>query len=375
MIEIIEVLTKRQLKEFIKFPDHLYRGNKYRVPQLHIFEKTTLSREKNPAFDFCEARYWLAYKNGLLVGRIAGIINHKANELWNDKAARFGWIDFVDDAEVSAALLKTVEDWAVSKGLKKLQGPLGFTDMDMEGMLVEGFEELSTQIAIYNYPYYPVHMEKFGYSKDVDWVQFEIQVPEKIPEKVQRVADVIKQKYGLRESQFKSSREILPYASKMFKTYNEAFRHLYGFTPLTDRQIKFYIDQYFSMIDPKYVKFIIDGNDDVVGFGFCFLSLSKALIKAKGRLFPFGFIPVLWSMKHNDTVDLIMQGVKDEYHAKGVPAIFYASIMQVCIDNGITKAIASSVLEQNKESMLLFTNGYEKRMHMRRRSYKKILSA
>ncbi|HNW89677.1 MAG TPA: N-acetyltransferase [Bacteroidales bacterium] len=373
MFEIIEVRSKKQLKEFIEFPDKLYKGNKFRVPQLHLYERAALSRDKNPAFDFCEAKYWLAYKNNQVAGRIAGIINKKANDIWNEKTVRFGWIDFIEDPDVSAALIKTVEDWGRSKGMTKVQGPLGFSDMDLEGMLVEGFDEISTQIAIYNYPYYPVHLENLGYSKDVDWIQFELKVPDEIPDKIKRVAELVRQKYDLKILNFRSAKEMLPYARKMFNTYNEALRHLYGFSPLTEKQMKYYTDQYFSVLNPKYTKFIVDKNDEVVGFGFCFLSLSKALMKAKGRLFPFGFIHILKAMRKNDTVDLIIQAVKNEYKTKGVPALFYAQIMQAFIDNGITRAISSSVLESNKDSLLMFTNGNEKRQHMRRRSYTKQL--
>ena len=371
MIRIVEVTTKKQLLEFIKFPDILYKDNKFRVPQLHSYEKSTLLSKKNPVFEYCEAKYWLAYRKNQIVGRIAGIINRKANEIWKEKVVRFGWIDFIDDLIVSSTLIDAIEDWGRLKGMTKAQGPLGFTDMDLEGMLVEGFDEISTQTVIYNYPYYPVHIEKLGYSKDVDWIQFEIKVPDKIPDKVKRISELVQQKYNLRILDFKKAKDILPYANKMFNTYNEALRHLYGFVPLSEKQIKYYISQYFSMVNPKYVNFIVDKNDEVVGFGLCFLSLSKALMKAKGKLFPFGFIKILKDMRKNDTADLLIQAVTDEYKSKGVPALFYAKIMQAFIDNGVKTVISSSVLEQNKNSLLMFTNGYEVRQHMRRRSYNK----
>jgi hypothetical protein len=373
MIQVIEVKTKKQLRDFIKFPDKLYKGNKFRVPPLHTYEKAALSKAKNPAFEFCEAKYWLAYDNNKIVGRIAGIINNRAIEIWNEKTVRFGWIDFVDNKDVSSALFKVVEDWGKSKGMTKIQGPLGFCDMDMEGTLVEGFDEISTQTVLYNFPYYPVHIEKNGYAKDVDWIQYEIKVPDKIPDKVKRIAELIPQKYKVRLLEFKSAKEVLPYGVKMFHTYNEALRHLYGFVPLSEKQIKDYIDQYFSMINPKYIKFILDENDEVAGFGICILSLSKAMIKAKGKLFPFGFFPILRAMKKNDTADLMIQAVTDEYKHKGIPAMFYASIMQEFIDNGVKTVISSAVLEHNKDSLLMFTNGYEIRQHMRRRSYSKEL--
>jgi hypothetical protein len=373
MITIVPVNSRNELKSFIAFPYKLYKGNKYKVPQLHTYEKSALSSDINPAFDFCEAQYWLAYKNNQIVGRIAGIINKRANERWNEKAVRFGWIDFIDDTAVSETLLITVEEWGKSKGMSKVQGPLGFSDMDLEGMLVEGFEEMGTQAVIYNYPYYPIHIEKQGYSKDVDWIQFEIKVPDKIPDKVKRISELVQQKYRLKILNFKKAKDLLPYAEKMFYTLNEGFKDLYGFVPLTDKQIKHYIKLYFSMVNPKYVSFVVDKNNDIVGFGLGFLSLSKALIKAKGKLFPFGFVHILKAMRKNDTADLLLQAVKDEYKSKGVPALFYAHMLQAFIDTGVKTVISSHVLEQNRNSWLMFTKGYEARQHMRRRSYVKHL--
>lgn len=373
MITIREVNTKSELKKFIQFPDDLYKNNPYRVPQLHSFEMSTLLKEKNPAFDYCDAKYWLAMRDGKIVGRVAGIINKEANKKWNMNVVRFGWIDFVEDEKVSGALIKQVEDWGKSKGMDKVQGPLGFTDMDLEGMLVEGFDEISTQAVIYNYPYYPQHLEKFGYTKDVDWIQYEIKVPAQVPDKVVRIAELVKQKYGLKILDVKKSKELLPYADKMFDVLNEAFTNLYAFAPLTDRQKKYYVDKYFSMINPEYVSFVVDKNNEVVGFGLGFLSLSKALMKSKGKLFPIGWLHILRDMKKNEVADLLMQAVTDEYKSKGVPALFYAHMMQAFIRNGVKTVISSHVLEENKNSLLMFTNGYDARLHMRRRAYKKDL--
>ncbi len=369
-IEIKEIHTKSDLNKFISVPDNLYKGNKYRVPQLHSFEKQSLDKQKNPAFDFCDAKYWLAYKGNKIVGRIAGIINHKSNDIWNEKFMRFGWIDFIDDINVSKALLQTVENWAKSKGLDAVHGPLGFTDMDLEGMLVDGFNELGTQATIYNFPYYPLHLEKLGYKKDVDWIQHEIKVPEKVPERVTRITDLVLKKYDLRILDAKKAKDLLPYAGKMFKTLNMAFENLYGYVPLTDKQIKKYTKDYFSMIDTKYVCFVLDNNDDVVGFGISVLSLSKALQKAKGKLFPIGFVYILKALKQNDTVDMLLQGVKPEYEKKGVTAIFYNKLMQAYIDNGVKFAITSHILESNKKSHQMF-DSYDTRQHLRRRIYLK----
>jgi len=371
-IQVQEVKSKSDLNKFISFPDKLYKDNKYRVPQLHSFEKSTLSKTTNPAFDFCVSRYWLAYKDGKIVGRIAGILNNKSNEIWKEKYVRFGWIDFINDIEVSTALIKTVESWAKSLNAEAVHGPLGFTDMDLEGMLVEGFNEIGTQATLYNYAYYPKHLEKLGYAKDVDWIQHEITIPNEVPERVKRITDLVLKKYNLRILDVKKSKDVLPYAKKMFNTLNESFKHLYGYVPLTDKQIEKYTKDYFSIIDTKYICFVLNEEDDVVGFGISILSLSKALQKAKGKLFPLGFIHILKALKKNDTVDMLLQGVKPDYIKKGVAAIFYNKLMQAYIDNGVKTAITSHILENNKNSHQMF-DAYQTRQHLRRRIYIKHL--
>ena len=369
-----EVLNKGELKKFIRWPDQLYKGNKYRVPQLHSFEASTLDSKKNPAFDHCEARYWLAYYNDKIVGRIAGIINHKSNEIWQEKHMRFGWIDFIDDTDVSSALLHVVEEWAKSRGMTAIHGPLGFCDLDLEGMLVHGFNEVGTQAVIYNHPYYPLHLEKLGYIKAVDWVQYEIHIPNKIPDRIKRISSIIQEKYGLKILRPKKARDLLPYAPGMFNVLNQAFGDLYGFTTLTDKQVAYYTKQYFSMIDPKFVCFVLDGKtDEVIGFGLAILSLSEALIKARGSLLPFGFIHILKALHKNKKIDLLLQGVKPEYKNKGIPSIFYSEIMQACIDNGVTTAISSHALESNVSAFLMFKD-YDTRQHLRRRCYLKRLA-
>ncbi|NPA68051.1 MAG: hypothetical protein GXO50_05520 [Chlorobi bacterium] len=367
-IRIKEVKSKSDLNKFIAFPDKLYKGNKYRVPQLHSFERSTLMKEKNPAFDFCEAKYWLAYKDNKIAGRIAAILNPKSNEIWNEKNMRFGWIDFIDDFEVSSALIKTVENWAAEKGMTAVHGPLGFTDMDLEGMLVEGFNETGTQATLYNYPYYPQHLEKLGYKKDVDWIQFEVKTPKEVPEKVKKISDLVLKKYNLRILDAKKPKDILPYAKSMFNTLNEGFKDLYGYVPLTEKQIDYYIKAYFSMINTKFVSFIIDEKDEVAAFGITVLSLSEALQKAKGKLFPFGFIHILKALNKNTKVDMLLHGVKPEYQKKGVIAVVYKELMEAYINNGVKTAITSHILENNKDSYQMFSP-YETRQHLRRRIY------
>jgi len=370
-VELKEVQTKKDLKKFIAFPDKLYEGNPYRVPPLHSFELSTLDKNKNPAFEYCDAKYWLAYKNGKIVGRIAGIINRKSNEIWNEKNIRFGWIDFIEDRAVAEALLNKVAEWGKSQGMTGVHGPLGFTDLDLEGMRVEGFEELATQAEIYNYPYYPEFMEKLGFHKDTDWLQMELDLNfDKVPEKLSRISKLVQNKYNLRYKKFKSAKEIRPYAKPLFELINLSYKDLYGFVPLTERQIAYYTKMYFDMVNPKYVGMVVDENDNLIGFGLGFLSLSKAMQKAKGKLFPFGWFHLLKAMYKNDTIDLLLHAVHPDYQGKGVPAIFYEHMTQACIDNGVTKAITSHILEDNKPSLQMFKN-YKHRQHVRSRIYAK----
>ncbi len=368
---IKEVRSAKEFNQFLAFPNALYNGNPYRVPQLFGFERSTLSPTKNPAHTFCKAKYFLAYDQQQVVGRIAGIINQRANEKWNENRVRFGWIDFVDDIAVSFALIKAVEDWGKSEGMTAIHGPLGFSDMDLEGMLVEGFDELGTQAVIYNHPYYPVHMELLGFAKDVDWIQVEIQVPNQVPEKIKRYATLVSEKHGLRPLKVKKAKNLIPYARKMFHTLNASFVDLYGFVQLTNEQIDYYIKQYFSIVKSEYVSFVLNKNDDVVGFGISMPSLSKALIKARGKLFPFGFIPVLQSIYgKNDLIDLYLTGIHPDYQGKGVHAIFFNELTQAYINRGIKMAISSPQLENNSDALKLWKH-FDYREHIRRRCFVK----
>jgi len=365
-----QVASGRDLRKFIGFPYHLYKGNTFWCPPMRMDEAQTLSRKKNPAFDFCEAEYWLAYKDNKLVGRVAGIINHKANERWNEKLVRFGWIDFIDDIEVSGKLISTVEEWGRSKGMIGIHGPLGFSDMDNEGMLVKGFDEMATLASIYNYPYYVEHMEKLGFAKAVDWVQYIFEIPQSIPDKVERMSQLVMQKYGLRVLKAKKAKQLLPYAGKMFDLLNAAFDELYGFTALSDRQKAAYIKQYFGFIKPQYVSFVLDKNDDVVGFGISMPSLTRALQKSNGRLFPFGFIYILRALKKNNIIDMYLNGVRPDYHGKGVNALYYNELHKAYIANHITAAVTNPQLEENAKALTIWKN-FNGRQHLTRRCWVK----
>jgi hypothetical protein len=333
-------------------------------------ELNTLRKDKNPAFEYCEAEYWMAFRDGKIVGRIAGIINHKANERWNEKFVRFGWIDFIDDPEVSLKLVDTVSEWGRSRGLDAIQGPLGFTDMDPEGMLVEGFEELSSLAAIYNYPYYVAHMEKMGFVKGADWVHFEMEVPPVIPDKVVRSAVIARDKYHLTTVKARKSKDLLPYTKKMFRMLNEAFDELYGYAAIGDRQIDLYIKQYFGFIRPEYVSLVIDEKDDVIAFGVTIPDLTHALQKCRGRLFPFGFLHLFRALKSNVAIHMYLIGVRPDYQGRGALALVYHDLQKAYIDNGITRATTHAQLKNNLKAISIWKN-YDARVYTRRRCWEK----
>lgn len=368
MVDIVEVKNRKQLKEFIYFPFKLYGNNPYWVPPLIMDEYNTLDRRKNPAFEYCDARYWLAYKDGKLVGRIAGIQNHEYVKKWNNKYTRFGWIDFIDDTEVSKALLETVEKWAAEQGMEAVHGPLGFCDLDKQGMLVEGFEEMGSIITYYHHPYYKEHMKLHGYKKDVDWFEFEIdleKLSENDEERINRVSERALEKEGLSILHVKHRNEFKPYFKEIFEVLDIAFKDLYGVVELTDKQVKTYIEQYFSFANPDYICLIVDENKRLAGFGICFPSFAKTVKKHNGKLLPFGFIDILKDIKKNDTLDLYLVGVRPEYKKIGVPAAMVNYCLKNALKNGIKKAIASPQLENNHAVHSLW-RFFDARMHRRR---------
>ena len=372
-MQIKEVNTLRELRQFVSFQYSLYNDNKYWVPPLRADELKSLRKDKNPAFDFCDAKYWLAFKDGRIVGRIAGIINKKYNEKWNAKAARFGWFDFIDDKEVSSALLGAVEKWARENGMTSIHGPLGFTDMDGEGSLVEGFEEVSTLGALYNYPYYPEHIEKGGYSKDADWIEYQVTMNSEVNEEIGRIAEIALKRNNLKILKVKKAKEMLPYAKEIFHILNDAYKDLYGFVELSDKQIDMYVKQYFGFILPEYVPVVLDSNNKVVAFGITMPSLSRALQKNKGRLFPFGFIHVLKAMKNNRNVDLYLTAVHPNMQNKGINAILMNEVNKVFVKNKIEKVETNRELEGNAKVQAQW-KFFDKRQHKRRRCYKKELT-
>jgi len=372
-IQIKEVTTLKELKAFVRFPQSLYRGNPYWVPALEFDELNTLRRDKNPAFENCEAKYWLAYRDGRIAGRVAAILNHKHIEKWNQRYLRFGWLDFIDDPAVTAALMKMVETWARENGMTAVHGPLGFSDLDKEAMLVEGFDELGTMATLYNHPYYATHLEKLGYVKDTDWVEYEMTVPNEPNETIARIADIALRRNKLTLLNLRDKKELLPYAKELFGLWSEAYAQLYGFVPLTEKQVEAYIKQYFGFVTPDFVPLVVNQQGKMVAFGIVLPSLSKALQKAKGQLFPFGFIHLLRALKKNDRADLYLVAVKAEYQGKGVNAILMNQMHQVFLRLGITSVETNPELETNANVQGQWKY-YERRQHKRRRCFIKHLS-
>lgn len=377
-IEIKKVESRRDLCKFIDFHNELYKGNPYHVPNLYFDEMNTFRKDKNAAFDFCEAEYFMAYRDGKAVGRVAAIINHSANKKWERESVRFGWIDFVDDIEVSKALLKAVEDYGKSKGMKEIVGPLGFTDMDPEGMLLYGYDQLGTQATAYNYPYYPEHMDRMGgWEKDNDYVEYKLYVPEKMPEKYATIAKMIQKRYNLQVKKLKRN-EIYGengYGKKIFNVVNETFKDLYGYSKLTDRQIEQYVKMYLPMADLDLITIIEDWNTPdhkVVGVGISIPSLARALQKCGGKLFPFGWWHILRALKFHKTevVDLLLVGVLPEYRQKGANALLFYDLIPHYQRLGFKWGETHVEMETNMkvQGQWQYLN---REIHKRRRCYKK----
>ena len=348
MIRINEVTTKKDLKAFVHFPNELYKGNPYYVPQIESMDCDTLTPGKNHAFEVCEGKYWLAYNDkGKIVGRVAGIINRKYNEKTGEKTCRFGWIDFIDDREVSMALMDTVECYAKEKGMNVVNGPMGFLEFDAAGVLVEGYDKLPTAYGKYNAPYYEEHLTALGYAKDVDFVEYLIKVPEVIPDRYERMAELVSIKNSLHQAEFSKRSELEPYLDGVFRCLNSAYAQLHGFSELSSGQCDDLKKQFLTNINVDYVSIVLDADDKVVGFGVALPSLSKAMQKADGSLFPFGWYHLLKALKTNDTIDLLLIAVDEKYKNKGVNAMIFNKFAQGIVKNGVKYIESTRELEDN----------------------------
>lgn len=371
-VEIREVRTIRDLKKFVRYPLTLYKDNPYYVPSLYADEMNTLRVDKNPAFADAKARYWLAYQNGRIVGRVAAIHVPKHEHKWGDKYLRFGWLDFIDDPEVVKALISRVEEWAIELGMNGVHGPLGFTDLDREGMLIEGFNDIATLATNYNYPYYQRRIEELGYSKDIDWLEYEIFFSDENMDKVEKAAEIVARRNHLRMFTG-TKKELLKIAPQIFDVIEESYRHLYGTVPLSPEQVKSYIDSYFGFANIDFIPVVLDENDRVVAFGITFPSFSKALQKSRGNLFPFGFIHFLHALKKNDRADLYLIGIRDEYLGKGVNSMVMLPIFKAFIKHGI-KYVDTNLNLENNDHVQNMWKYFEHRQHKRMRCFVKHLT-
>ena len=370
-IEIREVLKKSQLKKFVAFPNNTYKKEKAFVPFLFSDEMATFTKSKNPAYEFCETKLFLCYKDGKLAGRIAGLINHAANKKWKTNSIRFTRFDFIDDEEVSSALFNAVVSWGKERGYTEITGPIGFTDMDHEGMLIEGFDELNMSITFYNYPYYIKHMERLGLVKEVDWVEFQLTVPERVPEKISKLSKYIQTHGGYEVVNYTDRKVLKADAFEAFKVIDVAFSVLHGTVPLTDAVINKALADYIPLVNMDFISSVKDKDGAIIGFAVLVPSIAKALKKSNGKLFPFGMFRMLKALKgKNDTMEMFFIAVKPEYQMKGIPAIIMDEMLKACIKNGVKICETGPELELN-DAVQSMWKGLDVRQHKRRRCYKK----
>lgn len=380
-IVVKRVSTGKEMRQFVRFNWELYKDCPYAVPDFLEDTLDTFNPDRNPALKFCDVQCFLAFRNGEIVGRVAAIVNHRANRKWNQRHARFGWIDFVDDIRVSKALLESAEQWGREQGMDTLVGPLGFTDMDLEGMLTDGYDQLSTMNSIYNYPYYPEHMRQLGYEKEVGWVERKVFVPKNGHEgnmqKYFKIAELVKQRYGFRIRKFKNKAEIRRegYIPKVLNVVNKAYANLYGYSEMDDAQMQTYANQYLQYLDKRYLSVVETAEGEVIGMGICITSLSRAIQKAKAKLFPFGWFHMakaLWFNRHPQVLDMLLVGVLPEYQDKGANALIFADIIPLAIQDGYEWAETHHQLEDNQPSQMQWKN-LDCIIHKRRCAFKKAL--
>ena len=372
-INIKEVISKKDLKKWIEFPNSLYKDNEYYVPFLMSDEMETFTPDKNPAYAFCETKLFLAYKDNKIVGRIAGLINHAYNKKWDKNAIRFTRFDFIDDYEVSKALFDKVVAWGKEKGYTEIMGPIGFTDMDHEGMLIEGFEEFNLSITFYNHPYYIDHMERLGLQKDIDWFEYRINVPESLDPRFARISNRICEKNNYSVVTYNNRKVLYNDALEAFKIIDIAFSKLYGTVPLTPEVIKHAIDGYVPVVNLDYVCSIKDKDGNIIGFGVLVPSIAKALKKSNGKMLPFGVFRLLKALNgKNDTLEMFFVAVRPDYQAQGLPAILISTLAKKIIENGVKYCETGPMLETNTAVDSMWRH-FEKRQHRRRRCYIKAI--
>ncbi|MBK6389125.1 MAG: N-acetyltransferase [Saprospiraceae bacterium] len=373
-LELVEInhLHKKELKQFIQFPFDLYKDHPYWVPPLWADEYDMFSPVHNPVLQHCQLKLFVVIENNVVKGRVAGIINHRENKLYGKSKARFGWYDVVDDPAVTELLLEVIETWARQSQMQEIEGPMSFTNLDKAGLLVEGFDQLPTMATMYNPPYYATHLESIGYTKAVDWIEHELECPTVLSERFIKFNDILKEKYNLHTIQIRSKDETTKYAYKMFELINKTHRDLHGFVAFEPEQVKLYVRKYSRILKPEFISLVADAHDELIAFGIALPSVSKALQKAKGRLFPTGWYHLWRSLRHNDRLDLYLIGTDPAWRNKGVHALIFYEITSAAIRHGIKKVESNPELETNVQVQLLW-KGYEYRQHKRRRTYQKTL--
>ncbi len=370
-IELIPVRTKADRKKFVNLPFEIYKNNKFWVPPIKKNELAAIDPEKNPAMQDTEYEFWLALKDGKVVGRIGAILSRPYNRKTGKKFVRFSRPEFFDDYEVSRALFKAVEDWAKEKNAEAVHGPLGFTNLDNQGLLIRGFDWLPSIASVYHLPYYKEHIEKFGYEKEIDWLEFRLKLAEEIPPKAVRLKEMIAKRYNLVVHHFSDKKNLKKYGQQVFKLLNEAFADLPYVVPLKENLVDFYVDKYFDLLNPHFVK-IVTHQDEVVAFIIGLPSLSEAMQKANGTLFPFGFVHILKALKKPKVVDLLLTAIKPEYQAKGLSALLITELQEVLIKYGVRDVETTGIFETNKKAIQHWKN-YEHIQHKQRRCFVKYL--
>lgn len=370
-VTVKEVTTKSELRKFVDYPNKLYKDYENFVPAFYGDDLEDWDKKKNPAFEYCDAKCFLAYKDGKIVGRIGAILSYKANEKWGTSRMRFSQVDFIDDIEVSSALFAAVEEWAKEKGCNEVHGPLGFCDLDREGMLVDGYDKRSMFITYYNAPYYNEHLEKLGYQKDTDWLEYKIKVPavdSDVAVLIHRIAERSMSRNGFHAAKLRSRSDYKKYIPQIFKLVNTCYSPLYGVVELNDRQIVKYTKKFVPLINPNYVCFVLNENDEMVAFGVSAPSMAEAMKKCRGKLFPFGFIGVLRALLKNDAIDMFLIAVRPDLQKTGVNAIILDHLIKSCNRKGIKYAETGPQLETNSK-ILSQWKSFEKEQHKRRRCY------
>ena len=370
-LEIKEITTRKELKQFIEFTNKLYRECEYYCPPLFFDEMNCFDKEKNPALEVCDYKLWMAYRDGKAVGRIAGVVNYKANEKWGYKNARFGWFDFIDDLEVSKALLDKVAEWGKEKGMTAINGPVGFTDFDHQGLLLEGYEYLAPMASLYNFPYYVKHFDAYGLTKDADWIEIQVYPPTCCPERLNRIAEIVKERSKVRVDKVKNARELVrKYGIEYMDVIDIAYQKLYNFQPMTIKQKNYYKDMYFPILNFDFVTLVVNDKDEVVGVGVGMPDISEPLRKCGGHLFPFGWYHVLKALKAKqmDAFNFLLIAVRPDYQDKGINALFFQDQIPYINKYKIKRLETTAILETNTKNIANFTQ-FDHKMHKRRRAY------